>query len=499
MALSKEVYREFEDIVGEENITDDPGIMPAYYNNEFAAVILPGNTSEVQAVVRLCNKHKIQFRPICTGWTGKFLEGIILLDLRRMNRIIEINEQNMYAVVEPYVISAQLQAELFKRGLNFSMKGCGANCTALLRGHGHMDENTSGDDRNHLALEWVTPEGDIIKLGSLGSTDEWFTGDGPGPSLRSLITSVVPPGVTPGVFTKAAIKLYHWPGPASFPIVGQSPRYTLSEIPPNMMARYFSFPSIEKMWQAEINIGESEIAFELMGFNASMVASNITTSNEEEVEVFNKMRAEVLGPGFFLIIAGNDADDFAYKKKTLAKIISEAGGKSLSMVEDPEIEGIMLCQCIRISASIRETSRAAGAMDSIPIMGQRDLTIKWAIGAGEAKKPLIKQGLIVDDGGVFFGWGVEHGHLGKTEIFCRFSPSVPGGEQAVEGWLNEQTARAFDEHYFANLYLENQMDKFGPGLSNYHVWWRKLKAIIDPNNVTTEGHFSGLGRRRIAE
>ena len=55
-------------------------------------------------------------------------------------------------------------------------------------------------------------------------------------------------------------------------------------------------------------------------------------------------------------------------------------------------------------------------------MGQRDLTIKWAIGAGKAKEPLIEKGLIVDDGGAFFGWGVEQGHLGKTEIFCKFDP-----------------------------------------------------------------------------
>ena len=50
------------------------------------------------------------------------------------------------------------------------------------------------------------------------------------------------------------------------------------------MARYYSFPSVEKMWQAEIKLGENEIAFELMGFNVAMVAANITTCNEEEEE-----------------------------------------------------------------------------------------------------------------------------------------------------------------------------------------------------------------------
>ena len=484
MALSKDIYSAFEDVVGPENICDDPVIMPSYHSTEFAAVILPENTKEVQAIVRLCNKHKLKFRPVCTGWTGMFPADIIYLDLRRMNRIIEINEKNMYAVVEPYVISAQLQAELFKRGLHFNLKGAGTNCSAMLRGHGHLDQTTSGDDRNHLAIEWVTPEGEIVKSGSLGSSDEWFSGDGPGPSIRSILTSAVPPGVTPGVFTKAAVKIYHWPGPAKFPIQGLSPKYTLSEIPPNFMARYFSFPSVEKMWQAEIRIGESEIAFELMGFNAAMVACNITTCNEEEEEVFERISKEVQGPGFFIIIAGDSAADFEYKKKVLYHIVREAGGKSLESVEDPETEGILLCQCIRISASIRETFRAGGAFNSIPVMGQRDLTIKWAIGAGKGKEPLIEKGLIVDDGGAFFGWGVEQGHLGKTEIFCKFDPLNLEAKEAVENWQKEQAARAFKERYFALLMGQNE--EIGKGMSNYHIWWNKIVKALDPNGVSPE-------------
>jgi glycolate oxidase len=485
MALSKDIYKAFEDVVGEEYICDDPAIMPAYHSADLAAVILPENTLEVQAIVKLCNKHKLQFRPVCTAWTGMFPKGIIYLDLRRMNRIIEINEKNMYAVVEPYVISAQLQAELMKRGLNFCIKGAGSNCSALLRGHGHMDQTTSGDDRNHLAIEWVTPEGDIVRSGSLGSTDEWYCGDGPGPSIRSILTSAVPPGVTPGVFTKAAMKLYHWPGPPRFPVDGVSPNYYLSEIPPNLMVRYFSFPSVEKMWEAELKIGESEISYELMGFNASMVAANITTSNEEEEEVFNRLNSAVQGPGFMVIIAGNSVEDFEYKKRVLQQIISETNGKSLEAVENPRVEGILLCQCIRISASIRETFRNGGAFSSIPIMGQRDLTIRWAIGAGKAKEPLIEKGLIVDDGGAFFGWGVEQGHLGKTEIFCKYDPGNPEAKAAVEGWMKEQNARAFKERYFASTM--GPQDEIGPALSNYHLWWQKLLRALDPNGVSPEG------------
>jgi hypothetical protein len=193
---------------------------------------------------------------------------------------------------------------------------------------------------------------------------------------------------------------------------------------------------------------------------------------------------QVQGPGFFVILAGNSAADFEYKKMALEQIVKDAGGKSLKSIEDPRTEGIIMCQCVRISASIRETFRPGGAFSSIPVMGQRDLTIRWAVGAGKAKMPLIEKGLIVDDGGGFFGWGVEQGHLGKTEIFCKFDPQNPEAKAAVEAWSKEQSARAFNERYFA--VLMGPVDQMGPGLSNFHLWWKKIQQAIDPNGISPE-------------
>ena len=68
----------------------------------------------------------MKFKPFSTGWglfSAPFAKDVISLDLRRMNRILEIDEKNMFAVVEPYVINVQLQAELMKRGLNTHMIG----------------------------------------------------------------------------------------------------------------------------------------------------------------------------------------------------------------------------------------------------------------------------------------------------------------------------------------------------------------------------------------
>ena len=480
MALSRDIYKEFEDIVGEENICDDSAIMPAYHSTEFAAVILPKNTTEVQAIVKLCNKYKIKFKAVSTGWTGFFPSGIIYLDLRRMNRIIEINVKNMYAVVEPYVISAQLQAELMKRGMNCIIKGAGSNCTVLPLGHGHMDQTTSIGVRSTLATEWVTPEGEIVRLGSLGSAGEWFCGDGPGPSLVSVFRCG-------GVITKAAMKLYHWPGPSRFPLEGVSPHYTLSEIPQGLMVRYFSFPSMDKQLEAESKIGESEISFELMGFNIAMVASNISTSNEEDFENCERLRKIVQGPGFMIIIAGNSPEDFEYKKRVLNQIIRETGGKSLEPIEDPKIP--LLFSCIRIANSIRETFRAGGLFSTVVDQGQRDLHVKWLEGATKAKETLISKGLVVDDGAYIFGWGMEHGHLGHTEIFCRHT-SDPKAVKAVREWQKEQAMRALDG-CFAVQTRFLPIDTVGSRVSNYHLWLGMLKQALDPNGVA-EGEIQGI-------
>jgi glycolate oxidase len=488
MALSKDIYKELEDVVRAENISDDPAIQDSYKAKNIT-VVLPVNAEEVAAVVKLCNKHKIPFKAQSTGWSFyPPASDFVFLDLRRMNRIIEINEKNMYAVVEPYVISAQLQAEVMKRGMISNVKGSGSTCTALaMSGHGHMGLTTGTGDRNDLAAEWVTDEGEIIRLGTLGSSDEWFCGDGPGPSLRGILRGG-------GVITKQATKVYHWPGPAKYPLEGTSPRYTLSEKLPNMMVRYFSFPSIEKLIEAEIKIGESEIAFELMGFCPSMVSSNITTSNEEDFATLDKFTKEVQGPGFLVIIAGNFPEDFEYKKHVLAQIMKETGGKSLKAVEDPAVEGTLLFQCTRVSASIRETFRAGGAFSSMMVQGQRyDIHVRWLEEAAVWKRELIKKGLVIADDGQQFGWGEEQGHLGHTEIFCRFNPYDKESAKAVQDWLAKVGKRALEGHFSVPVGAAIPIEQIGAQVSNYHVWYGKLKEAFDPNHVGEQTGFSYVG------
>lgn len=105
-----------------------------------------------------------------------------------------------------------------------------------------------------------------------------------------------------------------------------------------------------------------------------------------------------------------------------------------------------------------------------------------------------RRGLIADDGGGFFGWGIERGHLVKSEILCKFSPMNPGAWKVVNAWASGQLARALDEKYFAlTLQPQEEIDsKVGPALSNYHLWCYEVLDQLDPNGVMSLKGISSL-------
>jgi glycolate oxidase len=510
MALPKEHYKAFEAIVGPENITEDPVDLDAYawrsglvallqeHRPRFEAILLPGDTAEVQAIVRLCNRLGVQFKASSTGWGGYADPGgpgCVKLDLRRMNRILEINEESMYAVVEPYVINAQLQAELMKRGLNCNVNGAGANTSAMpLAAHegiGHLSQGCSFGERNLLAVEWVTPDGQIVRTGSLGAIGEWFSGDGPGPSLRGVLRGNVTPLGGLGVHTKAATKIYHWGGPPTMELEGASPSYSPAGEPARVLMRYLSFPNEAGRTLAVRRIGEHEIGTVLMGFNANMLAANVATSNEEELRLAAEYGKEVLGPGFVLGVVGISDRDFAYKKQVIDLVLEEAGGSSLKAVEDPRVQYALLWRCVRVTASIRETMRANGAF-----AGEVFGTDSYGVQANfiqhslEDKADLIERGLVYGDSNLPFLTSIEHGHFGHSEVLLRYAPG-PGMPEALMGYVGKANQHAVNGHYGMphHVFGDGQHDFFGPSTSNYTHWLRQVKKSFDPNEASEASNY----------
>jgi glycolate oxidase len=138
-------------------------------------VVLPSTTEEVSAVARLCHEHRVPLvvRGAGTGYTGGAVptQGGVVLSMERLNRILEIDEINLLAIVEPNVITGDLQRAVEAVGLFYPPDPASLDSSSL---GGNVAECAGGPrafkygttKRYVLALEAVLPGGEIIHTGS---------------------------------------------------------------------------------------------------------------------------------------------------------------------------------------------------------------------------------------------------------------------------------------------------------------------------------------------
>lgn len=139
-----------------------------------SAAVAPDNVEEVQKVVEVANKYKIPLWIISSGKNFGYggpesrVRGSVILDLKRMNRILEINEKQCYAVVEPGVSHHDLWVEIQRRGLKLWMDGPSpayssiiANTTERGVGYGLGGERIN----QQCGMEVVLPNGDLLRTG----------------------------------------------------------------------------------------------------------------------------------------------------------------------------------------------------------------------------------------------------------------------------------------------------------------------------------------------
>jgi len=138
-------------------------------------VLLPADTTEVAAIARLCNEQRVPLvvRGAGTGYTGGAVpvHGGVVVSMERLNRILEIDEDNLLAVVQPNVITRELQDAVEARGLfyppdpaSLKQSSLGGNVAECAGGPRAVKYGTT--KRYVLALEAVLPTGEVIRTGS---------------------------------------------------------------------------------------------------------------------------------------------------------------------------------------------------------------------------------------------------------------------------------------------------------------------------------------------
>lgn len=204
---------ELKAIVGERYVLTSPQDRVCYsfdatwHRGEPDVVVLPGSAREVAAVLRVADRYGVPVTPrgAGTGLSGGAVcvRGGICLSMTRMNRIVEIDPDNLLAVVEPGVVTGELQRAVEARGLFYPPDPASSRVCTI---GGNIAENAGGPrcfkygvTRDYvLGLEVVLPSGEVLHTGA--RTVKSVTG-------YDLTRLLVGSEGTLGVVTRATLRL----------------------------------------------------------------------------------------------------------------------------------------------------------------------------------------------------------------------------------------------------------------------------------------------------
>lgn len=182
--ITNEVLERLVEIVGQEHVITDKEKLEPYKTDEEMderyhrlpdVVVFPGSKKEVAAIMKLANKYLVPVTPRSAGTSlaagAIAIYGGIVMVLTRMNKIIEINKDSLYMIVECGVRTEDIQKEANARGLLYAGDPCSADSCLI---GGNIATNAGGNravkygtTRNQVySIDVVTPEGDIVTLGA---------------------------------------------------------------------------------------------------------------------------------------------------------------------------------------------------------------------------------------------------------------------------------------------------------------------------------------------
>ncbi|MBI2889566.1 MAG: FAD-binding oxidoreductase [Nitrospirae bacterium] len=560
--LHHRVHEALAEIVGKRWVETDPAVLDthawqyiaeavtgSHYMPRPVAIVLPANTAEVAAIVRLCNRLGIQYKAVSTAfgmWNAPArADQVVQIDLRRLDRIIRIDRDNMYAVIEPYVTGNQLQTEAMKVGLNTHIAGCGAQCSSLASATSMMGQGMDGvsmgfSNRNLLGFEWVTPDGEIVQVGSFDVAGDDFLGDGPGFSIRGIIRGFAGALGGLGVFTRAAVKLYPWYGPPAFEQNGVSPYYHL-RIPDHHTAAVLLVNDWRGMAELGRRIGEAGIADHLTRNAPSLMAGAVTADNNEAVEVYRIPMLHEMYYNLIIVMTALHDDEARWRRKVLRKILSDLRGGMLSndlslggttallgfvrtvarrigwggllksmpsflklMMRDAErfgwgavpdgLPSMMYQAVVRAGMNMRGVFRFAGTFwTAMGSLVSWDNAIRGARVGAQVKAKYIRKGAIVDDGGDN-AWGglYEAGAYAHLEELCMYDQTDPACKEAVTEYVIETNLACIENHCGDSLNAVGPTAHvlFSPVCMDYDKFTARIKAEFDPNNSAEASFYT---------
>ena len=333
----EDLLMDLKKAVGEQFVSNSPEDLIPYLRDSFSSlsekffgkpvmpsvVVFPANAEEVQKVVKIANKYNIPILPITfgtnmAGITIPTAENSIIIDLKRLDRIIEIDEESMTATIEPAVSFGRLDTEARKQGLKTVCKVGGytgslianfvsANMRPYNARYGWTDPVVS--------LEVVLPNGELLRTGSQAVPS--FEKLNPyvrlcfGPDFVGLFRGSLG---SYGIVTKMVVRL--------FP-VGEKNEFL-----------WYEFSSLEDLLKALRETQRNDIGNSVMAYNAPGLYS-IVTDHKDKInpDVDKRIRSMIPEHSWYLFIELEGAAERVEAEKNITDRIclEENNGKVVQL------------------------------------------------------------------------------------------------------------------------------------------------------------------------
>jgi len=354
--LDPKHIKSLKDLVGEKNVFSDKAHMIAYSYDatrtrfEPEAVVFPRDEEDVSRILVYCNHHGIVITPrgAGSGFTGGALPtsgGIILAMEKHMNKILEIDMENMVAVVQPGVINMDLQKAAEEVGLFYPPDPASEEYSTL---GGNVSENAGGMRAAKygitkdyvMALRAVRPNGDIIRAGKRTIKDVagynvagiLIASEGTLAVLTEMTLKLIPKPK----FTKAYMGI--------FPSVDDAMNAVFKSLAAgaNPVAMEFMDDLVVQALKEKLGIDLPEDAGALL---IGDVDGNVSEEVEFQLEILERSFKENGAQDFVIAHNAKERDKLWYARRNASPSITIFGSKKLN--EDISVPRSMLPEALK--------------------------------------------------------------------------------------------------------------------------------------------------------
>jgi len=429
-------------------------------------VVLPKTVAEVQAVLRLANREKVPVTPYVAG--GNIggvaipLHGGIILDLKRMDRIIEVNDTDMYALVEPGVTFGHIKAYLDKHHPDlvytyaFSPPSTGVVTNAILQGLDNLSFRYGAASHWVSGVEAVLANGDIVRIGSGAVSDRWAA-IAPMPELAGLFLGWQ--GTT-GIITKMAVNL--WPRPKH--VAGLS----------------FTLMDHKAAFELLRAVSRTRVPDDVIGTSFALSKASAAAMRHEKVHLYPAPVRQPGEPEFTVSVevSGNTEDELRAKMKIVRAVVRDELKEFTIKIPRP-----------------RPSSYAGFPMQALPVLsGGGGLTWVGTYGPMSRWLETVERGCQLQD-----KWGIartaytrvmNEGHFIGLRWMLPFDKGDPELVRRIEGLCADQLDLVLEMGfvpYKTPVWAVRKIEqRAGPEWVRLH---QKIKKLLDPNNILNPGRW----------